>query len=72
MAEAFLRTFPNINLIPTTGNETENITSSIKLKRSYDCDEISTKLLETYTDYTASIFVWFHTIHTAYLLDAFV
>jgi hypothetical protein len=45
------RTFQNINLMPATANEIKNMFTSLIQKYSCGCDDISTKLIKTCTDY---------------------
>jgi hypothetical protein len=44
-------TFPGINVLPTMANEIKNIINSLKSKNSCSYDGISTKLLNTCSDY---------------------
>jgi hypothetical protein len=41
LSEAISKTFPNINLMPTTINEIKSIINSLKSKNSCDYDKIS-------------------------------
>jgi hypothetical protein len=50
LTEAIPKTFPSINLIPTTANEIISIIHSLKSKHSCGYDEIST-LLKSCADY---------------------
>jgi hypothetical protein len=51
LTEAIPKTFPNINLMPTTANEIRSTIHSPKSKNSCGYDEISTTLLKSCTDY---------------------
>jgi hypothetical protein len=53
LTEAIPKTFPNINLMPTTANEIKSIINSIKSENSCGYDEISTTLLKGCTDYVS-------------------
>jgi hypothetical protein len=50
LIEAIPKTFPNINLMSTTANEIKIIINTLKLKTVH-CDEISTVLLKSCSDY---------------------
>jgi hypothetical protein len=50
LIEGIPKTFPNINLRPTTVNEIKNIINSLKSKNSYGYDEIPTTLLKSCAD----------------------
>jgi hypothetical protein len=49
--EGIPKTFPNINLIPTTANEFKHIINSLKSTNSFCYDEISTELFKSCTNY---------------------
>jgi hypothetical protein len=53
LIEAIPKTFPNINLMPTTANEIRSIINSLKSKNSCGYDEISTTLLKSCADYVS-------------------
>jgi hypothetical protein len=53
LIEAIPKTFPNINLMPTTVNEIKSITNSLKSKNSCGYDEISTTLLKSCANYVS-------------------
>jgi hypothetical protein len=53
LTEAITKTFPNINLMPTTVNEIKSIINSLKSKYSCGYDEISTTLLKSCADYVS-------------------
>jgi len=54
LTKAIPRTSPNINLMPTTANESRSIINSPKSKNSCGYDEISATLLKSYTDYISA------------------
>jgi hypothetical protein len=56
LTEAIPKTFPNINLMPTTANKIKGIIHSLKLKKMCGYDEISTTLLKSCTDYITFLF----------------
>jgi hypothetical protein len=49
--EGIPKTFPNINIIPTTANEFKRIINSLKSTNSFGYDEISTELFKSCTNY---------------------
>jgi hypothetical protein len=53
LTEAIPKTFPNINLMPTTVNKIKSIINSLESKNSCGYDEISTTLLKSCADYVS-------------------